>query len=395
MGDYRPPIPQIKVRDTFVRHYFDYNATTPIHPEIEKTIKKTLRLWGNPSSLHHEGRLAFAALATAREQAAYAIGALPEDIVFTSSGSEANTWLIYRLYREAVRTEIPVHIVLSAVEHPCLLRACEAYAGRWLSFDLVPVDAFGRVSVADVVAFCTDNTRLVSVMLANNELGTLQPVADIAKALHGRPIWVHTDATQAPGKLPIAVNHLGVDFLTLSAHKVYAPKGTGLLYMRPGVGMSPMIYGGGQEGRMRAGTENTLGIVAFGHALQLASASRSEWVADCVSVGDILSKTLEISGAAMNSPVEGCLPNTLNLRFEGVSGAALAMRLDLAGVAVSTGAACSTGAIEPSHVLLAIGQSAAVAAEAIRLSWGWGTTPAQAQAVCEILREAVAGIRGC
>jgi len=378
-----------------MRYYFDYNATTPIHPEVEKIIKKNLRVWGNPSSLHHEGRLAFAAVATAREQSAHAIGALPEDILFTSSGSESNTWLIYHLYREALRTETPVHIVLSAVEHPCLLRACEAYAGPWLSFDLIPVDEFGRVAVADVVALCTDSTRLVSVMLANNELGTIQPVAEIAKALQGRPIWLHTDATQAPGKLPIDVTQLGVHFLTLSAHKVYAPKGTGLLYVCPGIDLSPMIYGGGQEGRMRAGTENALGIVAFGHALQLAVASGSEWVADCLSVGEVLSAALDIPGCTMNSPVSGRLPNTLNLRFSGVTGAALAMRLDLAGVAISTGAACSTGAIEPSHVLLATGQTPEIAAEAIRLSWGWGTTPDQAAVVLEKLKIAVEGIRSC
>jgi cysteine desulfurase len=303
--------------------------------------------------------------------------------------------LIYHLYREAIRTDTPVHVVLSAVEHPCLLRACEAYAGPWLSFDLVPVDEVGRVAVADVLALCTDQTRLVSVMLANNELGTIQPIADISKALQDRPIWIHTDATQAPGKLPFDVHALGVHFLTLSAHKVYAPKGTGLLYVRPGISLSPMIYGGGQEGRMRAGTENTLGIVAFGHALQMADVLGSEWVSDCLAVKDSLSEALDIPGCTMNSPLVDCLPNTLNLRFSGVTGAALAMRLDLAGVAISTGAACSTGAIEPSHVLLATGQSSSMAAEAIRLSWGWGTTTDQACVVVSKLRDAVAGIRSC
>lgn len=378
-----------------MRYYFDYNATTPIHPEIEKVIKKTLRVWGNPSSIHHEGRQAFAMIATAREQAAHAIGALPEDIVFTSSGSESNTWLIDCVYREAKRTETPAHVLLSAVEHPCLLRACEAYAGDWLSYSLVPVDAVGRVSVADVLALCTDETRLVSVMLANNELGTIQPVSDIAKALAGKPIWIHTDATQAPGKYPIDVAQLGVHFLTLSAHKVYAPKGTGLLYVRPGITMSPMIYGGGQEARLRAGTENTLGITAFGEALALADASRSDWVATCLSVGELLSEAETIAGFTRNSATENTLCNTLNLRFSGVTGAALAMRLDLAGVAVSTGAACSTGAIEPSHVLLATGQSPELASEAIRLSWGWGTTTDHAAVVLDKLREAVEGIRAC
>lgn len=378
-----------------MRYYFDYNATTPIHPEVDKIIKKTLRVWGNPSSLHQEGRHAFAAIATAREQAAHAIGALPEDILFTSSGSESNTWLIYNLYRDAMRTQTPVHVLLSAVEHPCLLRACEAYAGPWLSYSLVPVDDVGRVAVTDLLRMCQPSTKLVSVMMANNELGTLQPVAEIVAALRERPIWVHTDATQAPGKLPIDVTQLGVHFLTLSAHKVYAPKGTGLLYVRPGVSLSPMIYGGGQESRLRAGTENTLGIVAFGHALQLAADWSAAWISECLAVGSILSDTLAIPGCAMNSPADGRLPNTLNLRFAGVSGAALAMRLDLAGVGISTGAACSTGAIEPSHVLLAAGQSPAMAAEAIRLSWGWGTTPEHAQIVLDKLREAVAGIRAC
>lgn len=378
-----------------MRYYFDYNATTPIHPEIEKTLKKSLRFWGNPSSLHQEGRHAFAAVATAREQAAHAIGALPEDILFTSSGSESNTWLIYHVYQDALRTKTPAHVVLSSVEHPCLLRACEAYAGDWLSYSLAPVDGVGRVTVADVLGCCQENTKLVSVMMANNELGTLQPIAEIVTALRGRPIWIHTDATQAPGKLPINVAQLGVHFLTLSAHKVYAPKGTGLLYVRPGISLYPMIYGGGQEGRLRAGTENTLGIVAFGHALQLAAALGPEWVSDCLAVGEILSEALAIPGCTMNSPADGRLPNTLNLRFAGVPGAALAMRLDLAGVGISTGAACSTGAIEPSHVLLATGQSPAMAAEAIRLSWGWGSTPEQARVVLEKLHEAVAGIRAC
>ena len=378
-----------------MRYYFDYNATTPIHPEVEKIIKKTLRVWGNPSSLHQEGRHAFAAMATAREQAAHAIGALPEDICFTSSGSEANTWVIYHMYRDAMRTQTPVHVLLSAVEHPCLLRACEAYAGPWLSYSLVPVDAVGRVAVTDVLRMCQPATKLVSVMMANNELGTVQPIAEIVAALRDSPIWVHTDATQAPGKLPIDVAQLGVHFLTLSAHKVYAPKGTGLLYLRPGMALSPMIYGGGQESRLRAGTENTLGMVAFGHALQLAASSDAAWVSACLVVGDILSEALAIPGCTMNSPAEGRLPNTLNLRFAGVSGAALAMRLDLAGVGISTGAACSTGAIEPSHVLLAAGQSPSMASEAVRLSWGWGSTPEQAKVVLAKLREAVAGIRAC
>jgi cysteine desulfurase len=276
-----------------------------------------------------------------------------------------------------------------------LLRACDAYAGDWLSFDLVPVDAVGRVSVADVLALCTDRTRLVSVMLANNELGTIQPVAEISKALASKPIWIHTDATQAPGKYPIDVAQLGVHFLTLSAHKVYAPKGTGLLYVRPGITMSPMIYGGGQEARLRAGTENTLGITAFGEALALADASRADWVSTCLAVAEVLSAAENIPGCTRNSATENTLCNTLNLRFSGVTGAALAMRLDLAGVAVSTGAACSTGAIEPSHVLLAAGQSPEIASEAIRLSWGWGTTVDHARIVVAKLREAVEGIRGC
>lgn len=376
-----------------MRYYLDYNATTPVHPQVEKTLKKALRTWGNPSSLHQEGRLAFDTIATARDQAATAIGGDPQEIVFTSSGSEANTWLIHHIHHQAYTTQTPAHVLISAVEHPCLRRACEAYAGPWLSYDTLPVDSAGRVSPKDILSRCTPHTRLVSVMLANNELGTLQPIREIANALQGTGILFHTDATQAPGKHPIDVRTLGVDFLTLSSHKVYAPKGTGLLYIRQGLSITPLIYGGAQEARRRAGTENTLGIAAFGAALAWATTETDTLTSDCKAAGAIFSTLENIPGFCKNSPSDHVLCNTLNCRFEGIPGQALAMRLDMSGVAISTGAACSTGAIAPSHVLLAMGQTKEQASEAIRISWGWGITPDIATKAVQLIREAVSGIR--
>lgn len=355
--------------------YMDHAATTPVLPEVgARAVSFWYEQFGNPSSVHSLGRRARSAVEGARRQTASLIGADPEEIVFTSGGTEANNLAVLGAAR--AQGEQGRHIVTSAVEHPSVLEACAALEQEGFRVTYVSVDSWGMVDPQAVLAATTDETVLVSIMLANNEVGTVQPVAAIASALReaGRTVVFHTDAVQAAGQLPLDVDQLGVDLLTLSGHKLYAPKGVGALYIRRGTRrkLHPLLYGGGQEGRMRPGSENVAGIVAMGEAAALAAAEGPALARRLAGLRDRLAAGLQaaVEGVTLNGHPAQRLPNNVHISIDGVDSETLLIHLDMAGVAASSGSACTAGAVEPSHVLQAMGRTREQARQVLRLTLG-------------------------
>lgn len=351
--------------------YADNASTTKISDSaFEKMLPFLREQYGNASSQHSLGAKAKRAIEQARIQVAAAIGAEPFEITFTSGGSEANSWVL-RCVAETYCNE-PMHIITSAIEHNSVLNACFSLEQRGVEVTYLPVDSTGQVSTENVKAAIKSNTRLVSIMLANNEIGTIQPIAEIGRLLKGAGILIHTDAVQAVGHIPVDVKDLQVDFLTASAHKFNGAKGTGILYKRAALELLPMVFGGKQEHGLRAGTENVAGIVAAGYAIE-------ECVGEIVDMEHRLKAMVEdtvngikekIPSMRVNGNSECRLPGTVNLCFEGVSGEALMHLLDLKGICVSTSSACTSGKDEPSHVLLALGLTEQQVKSAIRISYG-------------------------
>ena len=340
-----------------MRVYFDYNATTPLAPEVvESVVRATRDLFGNASSVHHYGQQAKAALDEARSAVAALIGADPSEVVFTSGGTEADNMAI-RGVAEALEPTGRRHLVASAIEHEAVLNTLKALARRGWRTTLVPVDQSGIVSPGRVREALTDDTALVSVMHANNEIGTIQPVAEIAAAAHGRGALVHTDAVQSAGKLPVDVRSLGVDLLALSAHKLNGPKGAGALWIRRGTRLLPLLTGGKHERNRRAGTENVPAIVGLGTAARLAATKMPAEAIRLAALRDRLEAGIlqAVPGTAVNGSAGHRVPNTSNVSFNRVEAESLLIALDLEGIAVSTGSACSSGTLEPSHVLRAMG----------------------------------------
>jgi cysteine desulfurase len=375
------------------RIYLDNNATTPIHDGVVDAMLPFLsESFGNPSSTHAFGRETRRAIDRARECVADFVRAEPGEIVFTSGGTEANNHAIRGVVES--RTS-PTHLVTGANEHPAVLETCKALSERGASVTVVPVDGAGSVTPEGVAAALTDDTSLISIMLANNDVGTIQPVAEIARLARERGILTHTDAVQAPGKIPIDVRQLGVDLLSISAHKSYGPKGTGALFVRDGTKLDPLLFGGSHEQNKRAGTENVAGIVGLGKACEIA-AQDSDVVAELRSLRDHLERGIleSIEGTGVNGSKDGRLPNTTNICFHGVRSDSLLMNLDLEGIAVSAGSACASGAVEPSHVLLAMGLSRDDANSSLRFSLGRGNSPEQVERVLEVLVRIVARLRG-
>lgn len=355
--------------------YMDHAATTPVLPAVgARAVAFWYEQFGNPSSVHGLGRRARSAVEGARRQVAALIGADPEEIVFTSGGTEANNLAVQgaaRAQREQGR-----HIVTSAVEHPSVLEACAALAAEGFRVTYVPVDRWGQVDPEAVLAAVDDDTILVSIMLANNEVGTVQPVAGIGAALRaaGRSVVFHTDAVQAAGQMTLDVDQLGVDLLTLSGHKLYAPKGVGALYIRRGTRrkLKPLLHGGGQEGRLRPGSENVAGIVAMGEAAALAAREGPELARRLTRLRDRLAAGLQeaVAGVTLNGHPTQRLPNNVHISIDGVDSETLLIHLDMAGVAASSGSACTAGAVEPSHVLQAMGRTRDQARQVLRLTLG-------------------------
>jgi cysteine desulfurase len=370
------------------RIYLDHNATTPLDPRVLEAMVAVLRDgFGNPSSLHWFGQRARSAVEDARGPVAALIGASAAEIVFTASGTEADNMA---LRGAAARAKGPRRtIVITAIEHHAVLNTARGLSEEGYAVEIVRVDGGGRVDMDDLRAKVDDRTALVSVMLANNETGVVQPVAEASRIAHERGALVHCDAVQAAGKVTVDVGSLGVDLLTLSAHKIYGPKGVGVLYVRRGTALGAFVRGGAQERNRRAGTENVAGIVGLGVAAGLA---QGHLEAERVRLGTLRdafeTRLLAIPGAERNGS-EPRVPNTANVSFEGTEAEGLVMALDLMGVAVSTGAACAAGAVEPSHVLRAMGLSPERVQASLRFSIGRATTEAELTRAVEAVRAAV------
>ena len=382
-----------------MRVYLDHNATTPVDPSVLDAMQPFFSdAYGNASSIHSAGQRARAAVDAARTAVAHLIGAKPSEIVFTSGGTEADNLAILGLV-DSARAASPrrPHLITTAIEHHAVLNAAEYAAKQGIDVTFIPVSATGVVDPADIRAALRPETLLISVMHANNELGTIQPIEEIASVAAEADVYFHTDAVQSAGKLPLNVNAMGVDLLTLSAHKIYGPKGAGALYVRSGTPIVPQMFGGHHERDRRPGTENVPAIAGFGRAAELAAqhlatADESTRIAQ---LRDKLEHEIlaAVPGARVNGDRAHRVANTTNISFDGVAGEAFVIALDLLGISVSTGAACSSGAIEPSHVLRAIGLTDAQAESSIRFSLGRSTTTAEIDYVAGAVKATVERMR--
>jgi cysteine desulfurase len=379
-----------------MRVYLDYNATTPLAPQVvDAVVAATRDVFGNASSVHHFGQQAKAALDDARTAVATLIGADPSEVVFTSGGTEADN-LAIRGAAEAAEPSGRRHLVASAIEHEAVLNTLKALARRGWRTTLVPVDQSGIVAADRVREAIAGDTALVSVMHANNEIGTIQPIAEIAAVAHERGALMHTDAVQSAGKIPVDVRALGVDLLALSAHKLNGPKGAGALWVKRGTRMLPILTGGKHERSRRAGTENVPAIAGFGTAARLAASKMKTEAARVAALRDRLEASVlrEVPGTAVNGAIKARVPNTTNISFERVEAESLLIALDLEGIAVSTGSACSSGTLEPSHVLRAMGFPAHRTQNSLRFSLGMFSTDADVDRVVAVLPSLVAKLRG-
>ncbi len=377
-----------------MRVYLDYNATTPVDPEVLARMMPYLTAnYGNASSIHSDGQHARAAVDAARESVAKLIGANSSEIVFTSGGTEADNLAVFGVV--AASPLAGKHIITTTIEHPAVLNACQALEKQGIEASYVPVGSGGVVDPGDIRRALRPETVLISVMHVNNELGTIQPIEEIGAIAAEAEVCFHCDAVQSAGKLPIDVNRLRVNLLSLSAHKIYGPKGAGALYVRSGTPLEPQFHGGHHERDLRPGTENVAGIVGLGKAAELG---RLRLATDEIRIAalrdrfeDSLLKT--ISALRVNGDRTRRAANTTNLTFAGAGGEALLIALDLQGIACSTGAACSSGAVEPSHVLLAIGLSQDEARSSLRFSLGRTTTAEEIDYARPIVPGVVARLR--
>ena len=375
------------------RIYLDNAATTAVSPEVvEAMLPFFTQAYGNASSIHGHGREAKRAIENARRQVMKSLNAAhPQEIYFTAGGSESDNWAIKAVALQHERG----HIITTAIEHHAVLHTCQWLERRGFDVTYLPVDEFGQVTAAQVEKALRPDTILVSVMAANNEVGTIQPIGEIGKLCRERGVLFHTDAVQAVGALPIDVQAMHIDLLSLSGHKLHGPKGVGALYIRKGVRIEPLLHGGAQERGYRAGTENVPGIVGLGKAVEMAYVNLADNAARMIALRDQLVRGLmdRVPGARLNGHPTERLPNNVNMSFDGVEGEALLLRLDLVGVAGSSGSACTSGALDPSHVLLALGLTPAEANGALRLTLGTDTTEEEIAAVLDILPPIVEDLR--
>ena len=378
-----------------MRIYLDHNATTPLAEAVVEAMSRALReVAGNASSVHSFGQQAKSAIDEARTSVAALLGGEASEVIFTGSGTEADN-LALRGTAEALEATKRREIVVSAIEHEAVLNTARALARRGWTMTTLPVDARGIVSPDAVREAVSDRTAIVSVMQANNEVGTVQPVAEIAAIAHERGALMHTDAVQTAGKIPIAVKRLGVDLLSLSAHKFYGPKGVGALWVRRGVRLTQQMTGGRQERNRRAGTENVPGIIGLGVAARLATEALGSSAVRVAALRDRLEAGIlrDVPHAALNGAREARVPNTTNISFDRVEAESLLIALDLEGIAVSTGSACSSGTLEPSHVLKAMGLGSSRAQSSLRFSLGSATTESDIDRVVAVLPGLVQKLR--
>jgi len=376
------------------RIYLDYAATTPTHPDVVKAMLPYFtEAFGNPSSIYSYGQEAKGAIEEARVKVASLISARGEEIVFTSGGTEADNFAIKGVAFANERKGN--HIITSPIEHHAVTETCNFLKRRGFRITYLPVDGYGMVDPDDVRKAITDKTILISVMRANNEMGTIEPIAEIARIAKEAGVYFHTDAVQAVGHIPVDVNELGVDLLSMSAHKLYGPKGVGALYIRKGTKLTPFMHGGEQERRRRASTENVPGIVGFGKAAELARQEMSKEAERLTSLRDRLVKGLleRIDHTHLNGHPIIRLPNNVNVSVDFVEGESMLLTLDLEGICASTGSACSSSSLEPSHMLLAIGLSHEQAHGSLRFSLGKWTTEEDIERVLDVLPGVVAKLR--
>jgi cysteine desulfurase len=374
-----------------LRAYLDNNATTPVLPAVLEAMLPFYReQFGNASSIHHHGQQTRAAVESAREKVAKLLGCRPAEIVFTSGGTESDNLALFGITRGGD------HVVTSTIEHHAVLNPCKRLQSLGCEVTFLPVDGSGRIDPDDLRRALRPNTRLITIMMANNETGVLQPVEEIGRIAAEADVYFHTDAVQAAGKVPLDVNAIGCDLLSISGHKLHAPQGIGALYVRKGTLLQPLLYGGSHERSRRAGTENVAGIVGLGCAAQLAREGFSNGEVERIrGLRDRLESTIlaQTESAGVNSGSVPRVPNTSSIYFDFIEGEALVIALDLKGVAVSTGAACSSGAIEPSHVLTAMGLSPDRARASLRFSLGKQTTDEDVDLLLSVLPETVTRLR--
>jgi len=385
------------------RVYLDFNATTPVEPEVlDAMLPYFSGEFANAASIHTPGQKARAAVETAREKVAALIGARPQEIVFTSGGTESDNHAIFGIvsssftsFASSTSLTSPPHVITTAIEHEAVLNACQALEKQGVRVTYLPVDREGQLDLDQLRRAIRPETVLISVMHANNELGAVQPLAAIGRIAAEADVYLHTDAVQSAGKIPIDVNALGVDLLSISGHKLYAPKGIGALYVRGGTRVRQLLYGGHHQRGFRPGTENVAGIVGLGKAAEMARMSLADDARRISALRDRLQQGLLelVPYSRVNGGRAARTPNTTNLVFPGIEGEALLIALDLKGLACSTGAACSSGAVEPSHVLTAIGLPAEEARASLRFSLGRHTTSADIDFALNVVPAAVAQLR--
>lgn len=366
--------------------YLDHNATTPLHPEVKKTMQKALDIYGNPSSLYLFGRQARQLVETARQQVATFIGAQADEIIFTGSGTEANNTVLSTVNNE---------IITTSIEHPAILEPAKFLEKKGIKVKYLDVDQYGKINIEQLKNLISKKTDMISVIMVNNEIGTIQDIKAISNIAHQHGALMHTDAIQAVGKIPVSVKDLGVDLLTMSAHKMYGPKGIGALYVKNGIPFSRFILGGHQEKNRRAGTENTLGIIGFGKAATVRAKEMDKEHERLLALKNMLKNGIEktIPNVKFNGHPTDCVAGTLNVSFAGAEGESILLYLDLEGIAVSTGSACASGSLDPSHVLLATGASAEYAHGSIRISLGRENTRDDIEYVLDVLPRVIKKIR--
>lgn len=376
------------------RIYMDHNATTPVHPAVlEAMLPYFTEFYGNASSVHTFGREARNGLEEARERIANLIGAQTSEIIFTSGGTESDNFAIEGAAYE--NTKKGKHIITSLIEHPAVLNTCKHLETHGFEVNYLTVDKYGVIDLDELKDLIRDDTILLTIMHANNEVGTIQPMKEIGAIAKEKGIILHTDAVQTTGKIPVNINELGIDLMSMSAHKLYGPKGIGALYMRKGTKVEPLIRGGHHERNRRGGTENVPGIVGFGKAAELASASMETEGKRLWNLTEKLKNGLieKLDYVYSNSHPVNRLPNTMNISFDYVEGESILLNLDMKGIAASTGSACSSGSLEPSHVLLALGICAATAQGTIRFSLGRANTEEDVDYLIEELPSIVTRLR--
>jgi cysteine desulfurase len=372
--------------------YFDYNATTPIADEVLEVFRQALAGgFGNASSIHHLGQAAKQGLETARRQVCALLGCHPKELVFGSGGTEADNHAIFG----AVATRSNAHVITSAIEHPAVLAAVAELQRRGHEVTILPVSADGVVDPDDVRRALRTNTGLISIMHVNNEIGTLQPIRQIAAIAREAGVLMHSDGVQAAGRIPVNMEELGVDLYSVSAHKMRGPKGVGALFVRKGVAPASILFGGRHESGRRAGTENAPAIVAMGEAARLAGSALTSEMQRVGALRDRLEQSIldSVPDVVVNGAGADRVSNTTNLCFEGIEGESLVIALDLQGFCVSSGSACSSGAVEPSHVLMALGLPKQRAKSSVRFSLGSGNTAEQVDRLVVAVQGAAAHLR--